>query len=126
VADGKPLTVEEQKRVHSRLRNGDTYGQISRAVGVSENAIKKCNDRLRDFKRGLRDSPYASGHYADDVGSYMPTEEQIKAACAEIQETWTETQRASRCGENVEPVEVARISIGQRGKRVVRKNSEQR
>ena len=46
-------------------------------------------------------------HQPPDVGTYLPSPQEIAAACREIQDTWSESVREARWqGEGTEPVEI--------------------
>ena len=55
-----------------------------------------------------------------EVPQYVPTEEQIRAACAEIRAGWTEAMWRSRNTVSVEPVEIQSVSTSQLGCRAVK------
>ena len=69
-------------------------------IGSKGNSVKKKSSKKRP--------PH-------EVPQYVPTEEQIRAACAEIRAGWTDAMWLSRSTVSVKPVEVQSVSTSQLG-----------
>jgi len=48
--------------------------------------------------RTAKEQPEPERYGWQDDGTYAPTQDEIRAACAEIQETWSRRERARRAG----------------------------
>jgi len=104
-----PLSTHMQKfrslygRKYCAECGNPTEEERCRVCDVRENAKKEAAEKLaawvhpdEDLEEEVEPAP-TNGRAPDDTGArYMPTPEQIRAACAEIQSTWSETQRAQR------------------------------
>lgn len=83
-----PLTQDLRDRIVALLRVGTNAAQVARDCGVNYSVVYKINLRLRYAPRMVtrKERPAA----------YKPTEEEIEAACLEIQATWSDHEREIR------------------------------
>jgi|GEM_PF-6827862 len=81
---GKCIGRAKEQAVHKRHQNGENAMNISRALNISPSTVRRCIERLVEFREGRRPSPY-SGNWkpARSVPEYQPTPEEIAKGCAE-------------------------------------------
>jgi len=120
---GKCIGRSKEQAVHKRHQNGETAVDISRALGISPNTVRRCIERLVSFCEGRRPSPY-SGNWkpAQSVPGYVPTPEEIAEECAKIRAKWTPAEERKRRVCKPSELEIAEVIRHPRGIHVIRRD----
>jgi len=123
----RALSRSQEQAVHKRHRAGDSQSAIAYRMNVNPNTVRRCIERLEAYEKGFRESPYAIAETpAQMVARYVPTEEEIAAACLDIQKTWTPAEERRRRVCSPSELDVTTVVFAPRGRRVMRQELAKR